>query len=128
MNPQKVFVLYFNRYYRLTPLLAFVMYFSAFVLNPLASGPGSAALYTLNRENCRHYGWTNILYINNYYPRDLSKGCFGWTWYLANDIQMFLLLPWLVMLYKRSNPVGSVFLGLCYVASAAATFYIAYVN
>ena len=31
---------YFRRFWRLTPLLAFTMYFSTFALYPLASGPG----------------------------------------------------------------------------------------
>ena len=39
MNPLLVLKIYFNRYYRLTPLLAFIMYFSAFVIYPLTSGP-----------------------------------------------------------------------------------------
>lgn len=48
MNPGYIFLAYFQRYYRLTFLLAFVMYFSAFVIYPLASGPGRISLYEGN--------------------------------------------------------------------------------
>ncbi len=39
-----VLVAYFHRYYRLTPLLAFILYFSTYVVFPLATGPYHGAL------------------------------------------------------------------------------------
>ena len=69
-------IAYFHRYYRLTPLLAFVMYFFAFVVYPMASGPGRTILSNYTMKNCESYGWANLLYINNFYP-DLGESCFG---------------------------------------------------
>lgn len=122
MNPLKVLLIYFQRYYRLTPLLAFTMYFSAFVIYPMASGPAREQLYNFNIEQCKKYGWTNILYINNYYPDNAA--CFGWAWYLANDFQMFLLLPWILMLYKFFSLIGIIVLVGLLVANIVCTFII----
>lgn len=122
MNPLKVLLIYFQRYYRLTPLLAFAMYFSVFVIYPLASGPSRYQLYNTNIEECKAHGWSNLLYINNFYPRNAS--CFGWVWYLANDFQMFLLLPWILILYKFFSLIGILVLVGLLVANIVCTFIV----
>lgn len=35
----KIFIAYFHRYYRLTPILAIILYFSTYVIFPLTTGP-----------------------------------------------------------------------------------------
>ena len=57
INPLQVLIAYFHRYYRLTPLLAFTLYFSAFVIYPMTSGPGKMLVYNGNIENCKANGW-----------------------------------------------------------------------
>ncbi|KAF0292105.1 Nose resistant to fluoxetine protein 6 [Amphibalanus amphitrite] len=46
--------------------------------------------------------WKNMLYINNLV--DMDRQCIGQTWYLANDMQMFLFSP-LVLLPLYHWPV-----------------------
>ncbi len=124
MNPLKILLLYVNRYLRLTPLLAFAMYFSVFVIYPLTSGPSRMSIYDFNIKNCKADGWSNLLYINNFYPKNAS--CFGWVWYLANDFQMFLLLPWVLLAYKLFSMVGLLILLALFIANFASTFYISW--
>jgi peptidoglycan/LPS O-acetylase OafA/YrhL len=53
---------------------------------------------------CAKYWWVNFLYFTNLYPRDPSESgtnsCAGWNWYLVNDMQFFLLVPFLIALYR----------------------------
>ncbi|XP_069125479.1 nose resistant to fluoxetine protein 6-like [Argopecten irradians] len=51
--------------------------------------------YVGDEPNCRETWWTNLLYINNLYNR--RKMCFGWSWYLANDMQFYVVSPLLLV-------------------------------
>jgi len=42
-------------------------------------------------DDCEDSWWTNLLYINNFVKYD--KMCMGWSWYLANDMQFFIISP-----------------------------------
>ena len=117
-------IAYFHRYYRLTPLLAFIIYFGAYVIYPLGSGPlGNGTSYLAN--NCDQYGWTDILYINNFYPKE-QYVCEGQTWYLANDMQLFLLLPWLMIFYRIHKLLGYLAIAACLAANLIVSFYISW--
>lgn len=72
------------RYIRLTPVYAL------FILLQLSSIfiPTNIFLqrsFLQERENCRKNGWSNLLYINNYYHTDAI--CIGHSWYLSADFQ-----------------------------------------
>ena len=47
-------------------------------------------------DKCKKYWWTNLLFIQNIYPWRLLDECVGWTWYLAIDMQLFLVTPFVV--------------------------------
>lgn len=44
---------------------------------------------TTERHICRKYGWANLLFVNNFPVVDVT--CMGHTWYLATDMQLFLV-------------------------------------
>lgn len=72
------------RYLRLTPV------YGAFILLQLSSIfiPSNIFLHKSfleEQKNCRENGWSNFLYINNYYHTDAI--CIGHTWYLSADFQ-----------------------------------------
>ena len=56
-------------------------------------------------DSCPEGWWTNLLYINNLYsgpdpqtgPALNKFGCLGYTWYLANDTQFYILSPILLI-------------------------------
>lgn len=48
---------------------------------------------------CEQYWWRNILYINNWYP--LREFCMIWSWYLANDMQFYIIAILLLTLSVR---------------------------
>ena len=95
---------YVHRYIRLTPVMMAVigcvatleMYAFSGPWQSFQSGDGSAS------QLCRDGWWKNMLYINNIV--DMGAQCIGQTWYLANDMQMFLFSP-LVLLPLYHWPV-----------------------
>lgn len=71
----------------------------------LGDGPlwyGSQMLLGAGTKSpCVDKWWTNLLYINNLYPNSLIKECLGWSWYLANDMQFYVISPLLLFLVFR---------------------------
>ncbi|XP_065898103.1 nose resistant to fluoxetine protein 6-like [Dysidea avara] len=88
---------YVHRVLRLSPAYYFVLFAYYKILPHVGSGP----LWIIEDiARCDKYWWTNILYINNFYPTKFSDQCYGVTWYLANDMQFFIISPiFLVLLY-----------------------------
>ena len=81
--------------------LAFAIAFTAAFPMFMSYGP----FYYLDYESqaCRDYGWRNLLYINNYFE---GAGCLGQTWYLANDMQFYILSPILFLPLWKSRKYG----------------------
>ena len=51
------------------------------------------------RSTCESTWWWNLLYINNFADKIDSShgsGCIGWTWYLADDMQFFIISPLII--------------------------------
>jgi len=72
----------------------------------LVAGP-AAPLYVKSFSDCKTLWWTNFLMINNFYPAKSGEGsCMWWTWYLSVDFQLYLLLPFVVLLLKKAPSVG----------------------
>lgn len=74
-----------------------------------------------NQSNCPEYWWRNILNINNLWP--LDQMCAGWTWYLANDFQFFLVSPVFLVLLVTIPPLSWVILGSTMVTSWIVTVW-----
>ncbi|XP_076346879.1 nose resistant to fluoxetine protein 6-like isoform X1 [Tachypleus tridentatus] len=81
---------YIHRIWRLTPVYMMVLAFDAVLWKHLSSGPfWSEDGY--DGEKCKKNWWYNLLYINNFNKQ--GEQCLGPTWYLANDMQMYLVSP-----------------------------------
>ena len=115
---------YIHRYLRLTPTLAFLIFFSMYMTLHLSDGPNYQASfnnYSLSYNTCKSYWWTNLLYINNFHPSSLGDECVGWTWYLANDMQFYVVSPLMIILLYHSFPLGLLSVGVFLVSCLAAT-------
>eukprot|EP00978_Attheya_sp_CCMP212_P041160 scaffold232507_cov63-Attheya_sp.AAC.1 len=55
-------------------------------------------------ELCNEWWWTNVLFINNWVPFNRAEmdTCFFHSWYLAVDMQLFLLAPLLIWAHYHS--------------------------
>ncbi|XP_053380233.1 nose resistant to fluoxetine protein 6-like [Mercenaria mercenaria] len=110
---------YFHRYWRLTPpymllLMLYVPTFKYWAYGPFWPQTG------LDVNECKDTWWTNLLYINNVYKADKQvrikcvknnfsefsswSYCMEWGWYLANDMQFYVISPFmLVPLYYEHS-------------------------
>uniref|UniRef100_A0A158P6E4 Acyl_transf_3 domain-containing protein n=1 Tax=Angiostrongylus cantonensis TaxID=6313 RepID=A0A158P6E4_ANGCA len=102
-NPMTWTLYYVHRYLRLTPpIMIFIWFFVVFL--PFTNGPWSASvgggIGVVERDVrlCQQHWWRNMLYINNFF--NISEDCYGITWYLAVDTQLYMVAPiFLVALY-----------------------------
>ena len=56
--------------------------------------------------SCRDYWWSNLLFINNFYPSEYDLQCLPWAWYLAVDMQLFIVTLFLLILYLYNRKLG----------------------
>eukprot|EP00057_Strongylocentrotus_purpuratus_P033640 XP_792203.3 PREDICTED: nose resistant to fluoxetine protein 6 [Strongylocentrotus purpuratus] len=105
---------YFHRWWRLTPVYMAAMGIYALLMPHFGQGWNTEVIYEYIKSICRRQWWTHPLYINNLYPwpNVLDDSCMGWSWYLANDMQFYIISPLiLIVLYKNGKA------GLALVAS-----------
>lgn len=116
---------YLTRYLRLTPLTVFtLLFFWAFL--PMMGSVGEPGPYSQSVTQevwgaCPDYWWTSLVHLTNlvgpatrWYSADLTEhagfisanNCFGQIWYISCEMQLFLLLPPLVLVYTRSQRAG----------------------
>lgn len=59
-------------------------------------------------HRCDMYFWTNLLFVNNLHPYDISESdeCFYISWYLADDMQFYLVSPVFVRAYLYNDAAG----------------------
>ena len=99
-----------NRLMRLAPLYYFtVLFFWKFM--PLFGGDGPAFFQYDSSTQCSQNWVWHFLFINNLIPWSSPDNCMHWTWYVANDMQFFLLLPMLSTLYYSKRKVFYIAMG-----------------
>ena len=96
---------YVHRILRLTPAYAFVLFFFWSIGPYLGNGPYWNGVIMNINSTCPKYWWTNLLYINNFYPK-FAEQCVAWTWYLANDMQFYVVSPLLLIPLFFLWPLG----------------------
>ena len=99
-------MIYFHRFFRLVPsILLFLWFIMSFYLY-FGYGPIWMMLKDVLIVPCQKWWWTTILFINNMYPKEGEIKCHNVLWYLANDMQFFIILPFLVLAYLRNRMIG----------------------
>lgn len=109
---------YLHRYWRLAPPLAVTMVFYTLITPYFGEGPFAQMLSV--RQNCPKYWWTNLLFINNFYPANIGNECMPWVWYLANVMQFFVISP-LILIPLYFIPKVGILLLSCLLASSVLT-------
>ncbi|KAK9874063.1 hypothetical protein WA026_002418 [Henosepilachna vigintioctopunctata] len=89
LNMSHLLKILLNRYIRLTPALAVMLAIHTTLPKYIAKGPYWHHFIGREYDSCRKNGWSNLLYINNYW--NPSRMCMSQTWYLAADTQLFIL-------------------------------------
>ncbi|GFY77750.1 nose resistant to fluoxetine protein 6 [Trichonephila inaurata madagascariensis] len=113
---------YIHRYIRLTPVYMIVMGFYTTLYAHLSSGP--LWIYADTDPNCQASWWYNLLYINNF--QTMTALCMGWSWYLANDMQFFVISPFLLIPLWRWPKIGYLLIGVFFYIIFGSNFFITY--
>ena len=126
---ESILKLVFARAMRILPLYTFCLGFYTQIAPHLGSGPFWYQWLGLLKP-CHDYGWTNFLFLNNFVPWDLgiTETCFYHSWYLAVDMQLFLLAPLLVFVYQKNQKRGRQATLALYLCSVIVTCYLAWVR
>nr|XP_026692261.1 nose resistant to fluoxetine protein 6-like [Ciona intestinalis] len=113
-------LMYSQRYLRLTPVYAFLLLFSMSLYKFFGYGPYWNDLASVMYNSCKDVWFANLLYFNNLYPVEAQQ-CFGWSWYLANDMQFYLLSPFILILLYRSKTFGFLVMMVLLIGSTLIT-------
>jgi len=120
------------RYLRLIPIAMFVTFMVATVLPSMGTGvlwemdrPGGTRCYgAAGGDGCEKYWWTILLVVQN---ADAYLGkCMGHLWYLAADLQIYLLAPFFSLVYCLNHTAGWAFLGLALLIGVAIPMILMY--
>ncbi|XP_043217996.1 nose resistant to fluoxetine protein 6-like [Amphibalanus amphitrite] len=109
-----VFMFYLHRYLRLTPPMAIMVAINATIFVYFGSGPLWPRMVEPQQDICQKDWWRNLLYIQNFTP--IEEECLAQTWYLATDMQMFLVSPVILLPLVWKPLWGALWLGFLTVA------------
>ncbi|XP_055861675.1 uncharacterized protein LOC106068402 isoform X1 [Biomphalaria glabrata] len=90
LTVQNMVLYYVHRFLRLTPMYALIILCYTGIAPYMESGP----FVKVNSDrdvSCRKTWWRNIVYISNFISDDGM--CMVWSWYLANDMQFYVVAP-----------------------------------
>jgi peptidoglycan/LPS O-acetylase OafA/YrhL len=121
--------LFLSRVARILPLYAVTLGFHTQIAPHLGSGPFWYQWLGLLKP-CHDYAWANFLFVNNFVPPDLAitETCFYHSWYLAVDLQLFLLAPILIFWYQVNAKAAEKATLVAFFITVGATAYLAYVR
>ncbi|XP_055370763.1 uncharacterized protein LOC129605190 [Condylostylus longicornis] len=113
-----VFKMYLHRYLRLTPLLAAMVLFTASLQRYLGNGP----FWNFDQveQYCQENWWSTLLYVANYVHGD--KLCFGHSWYLCVDTQLYILSPLILWPLWKWGKIAFLPIIICIQASMGYVF------
>jgi peptidoglycan/LPS O-acetylase OafA/YrhL len=95
-----------HRLIRIAPIYFFVFMIYVNILPYIGTGPAWPLLEYKYRVACNEYWWTNLLFINNFVPS--SGTCMTWSWFIANDMQFYVLSPIILILFYKRKSYGYV--------------------
>merc|ERR1719228_1089169 len=117
---------YFHRFWRLTPPYMLTILLVLGLQRFFGAGAEWATVQPLDKDFCEKNWWTNLLYINNLFG--VKELCFGHSWYLANDMQFFVLSPLMLIPLYFNTFVGLASCGIFLLATIITTAYLSVYN
>ncbi|XP_015184250.1 PREDICTED: nose resistant to fluoxetine protein 6-like [Polistes dominula] len=127
-NYLNIIKLYFltllKRFIRLTP--TYMIFIGLLQIN--TTWYSKTSLFSIterNHENCQKYWWRNLLYIQNFFS--FQDMCISWSWYLAADMQLYVVSIFLLFLSSIFFKVAASLLGLLFTSSIILTGVLAYI-
>ena len=119
--------LFVARAFRVLPLYLVTLLFYTQIAPHMGGGPFWYQ-WTALLKPCHDYGWTNLLFVNNFVPfgGPTTETCFYHSWYLAVDMQLFLLSSVLVFWHQENPRHGKQATAVLWFLSMFATTFLAF--
>ncbi|XP_056635445.1 nose resistant to fluoxetine protein 6-like [Diorhabda sublineata] len=117
--------IYIHRYLRMVSVYVVILTFYCTIFVKFGDGPLWRERIEIEQQKCRNVWWANLLFINNYIGT--SNYCMFQTWYMACDMQAFLLIPLLSLLYYKKPIIGIAVTILFIVVSGILVFTTIYI-
>lgn len=119
------------RFLRLAPIY-YVIFLVGWQVGPsFGSGP-CWFTYEKGFSNCNDYYWSVFTMTINFFPNYViaNEGCFYWGWYPACEMQLFIVMPWIVyaILKVRSSLWQCVLVTFGVLAGIGINFYVIWAN
>ncbi|KAL4221456.1 hypothetical protein ACF0H5_019713 [Mactra antiquata] len=114
---------YAGKYWKMTPPYMLVMVTFVYLYMYLGEGP----LWPENiavADSCRTDWWKHLLYINNLFGADgvpAEDQCMTWSWYIAVNMQFYLIAPIILTFMTFSSSMGLAINGVLMVAGIVST-------
>ncbi|XP_043267345.1 uncharacterized protein [Venturia canescens] len=110
-----------GRFIRLTPSLLVMVFWYAYVMEHIGTGPQWHRVIGTNAELCKQNSWTNFLYIQNFFP--FEEMCATHTHQLALDMQLSLIAPMLVFFLSLKPVIGVLVIFFILQVSATVRYF-----
>ena len=109
----------FHRYLRLLPIYLLAMFVIVYFYPFASSGPIYSEI-SIFIESCDQYWWSNLLYIHNFmdYSKTNNYMCVGHSWYLADDMQYFILFSFIIIFLNNKKLIKNLILVALFIASS----------
>ena len=121
--------IYLGRLIRIVPLYYFVFITGWVMIWYLGSGPLWMAFNDLYQD-CNTDWWTVILMVNNFFPtqRKYVDGCMTWGFFVSVELQLFIFLPLIILMYRFYKYVAVALLCILTLGGAALSGFIIWYN
>jgi len=106
-TPKTFLACYLYKYLRLLPITVFTILLMIFIAPSAKSFPLNPHLKTIP-ETCSKSWYLTLLYAGNFQGYD--DICIDWSWFLMNDMQFYLLAPFLILAFLHSKFLGNIIL------------------
>ncbi|OMJ91130.1 hypothetical protein SteCoe_6394 [Stentor coeruleus] len=125
----KIFLAILHRFLRIIPVYMFCLFFFWTLQKHLGSGPGYVLIDEFFNGDCQDYWYTNLIFLNNFIPEGRGSGCVEVGWYLANDMQFFIVASIIFVLYiKTSRVLGWVLIILMCIIGCVSAGIVAHLH
>ena len=116
------------RLIRLYPFYIYVIFATMYFMPFLIDGPSVEPPIDYTKY-CANYWWHNLLFINNLISYAEPNNCAGHTWYLANDMQFFLITIFIYFaIFKTNRKLGNIIFFCLFWISNILQFIIIYIE
>ncbi|CTQ86860.1 Nose resistant-to-fluoxetine protein N-terminal domain-containing protein [Caenorhabditis elegans] len=122
ISPGGWMMFYVHRIARLSPAYYIAILFVTFVYIRMLRDMPAFMSPAIQDDTCQQNYWLNLLYIENIV--DTKNICYVISWYLATDLQLYLMSPILLLSFAIGGAVFGLFASV--VALVASTAFNAY--